>query len=190
MQVRTYTSTSHYLIDGDDEYAVDFMPDEFIDPFIRDEDGVRLVTYAVQDDDCRDYDWSEGVHFWQADPHHISPATREEAESSDHVFLVERYEHGLVRYALVGEASQVDRQWDVGVVGLIGIPNDFTDPEGAARSILAEYTDWCNGNVYGIVTERFTADNGLGWTNLNEGDACWGFIGGEYAQSVVNDGGY
>lgn len=52
-----------------------------------------------------------------------------------------------------------------------------------AQSCLDEYVKWCNGDCYGIVVETFTKE-GDEWVQTEE-DACWGFIGGEYAEQEM-----
>ena len=52
-----------------------------------------------------------------------------------------------------------------------------------AQSCLDEYVKWCNGDCYGIVVETFTKE-GDEWVQTDE-DACWGFIGGEYAEQEM-----
>lgn len=122
-------------------------------------------------------------------------------------FLIERYEHGLVRYAPIGEASQVDRQWDV-AHGVAVIR--FTKPEtigpddnpdkllNFARGICEEYTSWCNGDIYGMI--RFELQPPAGATSTPflsidefvpewvETDSCWGFIGWENATEIAKTG--
>lgn len=102
---------------------------------------------------------------------------------------VERYEHGQVRYALTNESSQVDRQWDVahGVGVLLldcdwdGTPDELTE---IARSLLDNYTSWCNGDVWGIC--HFVIDPDTG--EELEDDACWGYIGSDHAEEELKSG--
>lgn len=117
---------------------------------------------------------------------YVKPPARQAIEDG-RAFLFEKYEHGLVNYALRGESSQVDRQWDVSpVAGFMWADDDWgkdVNIEEMARSFLETYTDWCNGNVYGIVHAYFTDQHGTGWTLLDdETESCWGFIGSEYAE--------
>lgn len=154
-------------------------------------DGKVLVSYLAQDEVGWDYDWQEGVEWIAFDNGHDRDEWREKneetywAENPGRVFWVERYEHGLVRYALMGESSQVDRQWDVAPgVAVIVIPEDFTPPyEDVARGILEEYTSWCNGDIYGVVHV---------WLNANatvlddEIEHCWGLIGRDYAEQTLD----
>lgn len=151
------------------------------------------------------------------DPHDRVNAERQ-ALTDGRAFLFEKYEHGQVCYALQGESSQIDRQWDVtSVAGFMIADNDWgegVDVREAARCTLAEYTDWCNGSVYGIVHVEYkpgvvertvdhrgmvtTRCNGCGnivilfdddthecWTSTDE--ACWGFIGYEYAERTMRE---
>jgi hypothetical protein len=48
---------------------------------------------------------------------------------------------------------------------------------------LKEFSDWCNGEVYGILDYRFDAQG----ERLDEGEEVWGFIGGKYADEVLAD---
>lgn len=107
-------------------------------------------------------------------------------------FLFEKYEHGLVRYALRGESSQVDRQWDVSpVAGFMWADDDWgpdVDIEEMARGFLETFTSWCNSDVYGIVHAWFTDQHGTGWTQDDDDEnteSCWGFIGHDYAEAEL-----
>lgn len=110
------------------------------------------------------------------------------------MFWVERYAHGLVRYALTGESSMVDRQWDVAsAVGFLTFDDSgWVNTTEAARSILDEYTDWCNGNVYGVVEQVYRKDphgEDHAWSPIDgTTDACWGFIGTETTENVIKEG--
>lgn len=58
-----------------------------------------------------------------------------------------------------------------------------------AKGIVEEYAEWCNGNVYGCVVETFEnvgTEEEPEWEQTHE-DACWGFIGSEYAQQALVD---
>lgn len=103
--------------------------------------------------------------------------------ASNHAHWVERYEHGQVRYALTGESSQVDRQWDVASACAVLLLDDewVGDLTEIARSILDEYTSWCNGDVWGVCHIVVDADT----DEVELDETCWGFIGSEYAQQTL-----
>lgn len=161
-----------------------------IEPLDRDDIYVSAagdrLAYLVDDNDCHDHEFPEGVEFVQGNSrynHYENDVEgwleRVNADDNLTVFPVGVYEHGLIQYSLAGESLHSTDRWDYCIGACIAIPNDFTDPEQAARDILAEYTDWCNGSVYGIVTmEREESGD---W---DDGDACWGFIG--YENAVEN----
>ncbi|WP_199028466.1 hypothetical protein [Ralstonia sp. ASV6] len=48
----------------------------------------------------------------------------------------------------------------------------------SANSSLEEFSDWANGNVYGVCVYHFDRDG----ERLGEGEAIWGLIGTEYAE--------
>ena len=73
-----------------------------------------------------------------------------------------------------------------------GAPQDSLLPELAvqyAKGVLEEYSNWCNGNVYGCVVELFEQNNGY-WAGAADPDlehSCWGFIGDDYAKSALKE---
>lgn len=112
-------------------------------------------------------------------------------------YLVERYEHGQVRYSIIGTGPQC--QWDtapsVAVLTLntenvcgAGAPDEQYD--AAAKAILDEYNSWCNGDVYGVAQATFTvvstADEVA--AAIASSEECWGYIGTEYTETVVKIG--
>lgn len=64
-------------------------------------------------------------------------------------------------------------------------PATFSDlyrsAEKYADSVLEEYIKWCNGEVYGVVVETFKDGEQV------EEDACWGYIGHEYAEQTLKE---
>jgi hypothetical protein len=136
-----------------------------------------------------------GYEFDDHDPEQYEPGeahefvnSHREAMKAGRAFYFEKYEHGLVNYALRGEASQVDRQWDVtAIAGFMEAADDVTPSadysiEDMARASLETYTAWCNGWVYGVVHCTYEADG----TFIDE-ESCWGFIGDEWAISQLKD---
>lgn len=61
--------------------------------------------------------------------------------------------------------------------------------EKYATGVAENYAAWCSGDCYGCVTEVFQRE-GEGddavWEQTSE-DACWGFIGGDYARQTLKD---
>jgi hypothetical protein len=98
------------------------------------------------------------------------------------VFLVGKYEHGLVSYSLHHEAAHPDMRWDYGIVGLIGVTQDefiasVESPEESARNYLKDYTDWCNGFIYSVVT--------VPRDRPEEYERCGGFFGESAIDAVL-----
>ena len=176
-----------------DDFDVYHAPCEYVEPHVSVDGDAATVRYAVQDQDQREFDFVDGVKLFQADHRYVSPHEEAEVQAMDHVFLIERYEHGLVSYSLVAdEKPYPDRQWDVATpVGIIGLSDDFDEPRKAAASWLEEYTAWANGEVYGVVEETYTKDADGEWHRdaYEPWDVTtWGVIGSEWAEQLVNDG--
>lgn len=96
------------------------------------------------------------------------------------VYLVGKYEHGLVSYALHHKAAYPDMKWDYGIAGVIGV-KDVDDTEDAARAYLEDYTAWCNGSVYTVIC--------VPRDNPDEWSSCGGFLG-DHAIDAVKEGGF
>lgn len=153
------------------------------------EGGGYNVAWLCDDDDNGGDFWKdlrendgELIEFERGcDPSEMLAAARAE-HGADRVFIIEVYSHGLNSYSVAGEIDYPDRRWDVGIHGLYVCPEDATDKPAFATAIMREYTDWCNGAVYGVIVRQIDADG-----NVIDGDdrECWGFIGYDYAMTEV-----
>jgi hypothetical protein len=199
--ITTHTEVTNYLIaykNGENErIEVDFDVSrvaDYIEPFLS-EDG-RTIRVALESDRDHDYEWPEGVEFIQGNGNYLYhlPETeagewleRVNADENLALFLVGVYEHGLIRYALSGEGLHSTDPFDYAMVGAaIAIPtgpDGFTDPEAAARWILEEYTDWCNGSIYTVI--ELVKDEILGWVEVTTNVQT---IGIEQTQEAINNG--
>lgn len=65
-----------------------------------------------------------------------------------------------------------------------GMPAWNNGRRTAARQLAANaaeyHTDYCNGNAYGVVVAVYNMDG-----DLVEDDACWGFVGDNYAEECL-----
>lgn len=193
----THTTHTFTIEDGDESITIesDFPVADHINPFRSPDSNTIIVALEDGPSDC-EWEWPEGVEFVQANPRYVNHLDGDEIEGwtdgllADHdIFPVDVYEHGNILYSLAGGGPQC--QFDTSRGGArIAIPNDkhgnpYTDTRQAAAAILAEYSAWCNGEVYGIAS--FTYKDGE-WVE----DDCpvWGFFGSESVQSAINSGGY
>ena len=148
----TITATDPAFPDG---IELPWEPCEWIDPVVEG----NILRYAVTDDTGGiEWEWPEGVEFVQGNRNYIHYCDnvdewleRVNEDDSLTVFPVGVYEHSAIRYSLAGESIHSSDPWDYCVGACIAIPDDYTDPEHAARSLLETYTSWCNGDVYMIV---------------------------------------
>lgn len=155
------------------------------------DDGSHLVTWLIldgdrSDDSPMDYEGVTWDSFRRGDPDRFDgdfeAVQAYLRENEGRAFLVECYQHGNVAYALrdSDEANRFpDRMWDVGMAGIITMDGDWTNPREAAAGIMESYTDWCNGDIYGIATRSVAADGTVTEVDLGE---CWGFLGFDYAE--------
>jgi hypothetical protein len=93
-------------------------------------------------------------------------------------FPVYMYDHSGTSYSIRPFACP----WDSGRAGAIFLRRaDFGRPlREAAESILAEYTAWANGQVYGFIIEDEEGEHL---------DSCWGFIEPNGADGYVLEAG-
>lgn len=104
-------------------------------------------------------------------------------------FLVDRFSHSGVHYSIANTRHYPYRQWDVSQNCGVYIPCDDVQAQyregkltrdgtiGDSNTVLDEYSKWCNGEVFGIITKQFVIPTG---EELSE-DSCWGYIGYKYA---------
>jgi len=205
------TITRHAIVvehDGRD-YEVPAMPPvaEWFDPLVTATSTELHVTYLAVDDDAGGWanplDDNEGVTYklfdngserndWVDD---FSDGSGDpdvaQAMHEHRFFWLERYEHGLVRYALCSESSVVDRRWDViEGVGWIMLDKEWFGGDATpeqyieiARALCEEFTSWCNGDVYGVV--HVTLDLITG--DEIDTESCWGYIGSDYAEACARE---
>lgn len=53
-----------------------------------------------------------------------------------------------------------------------------------AGQALEQYNAWLSGDCYGCVMQRFQRQEDDSWESV-EDDACWGFVGSDYAEEVL-----
>ena len=204
--MRTINRRSIAVTHGDKDYEIEYHgePVEWIDPVVSEVDGKLHVSYLLLDqdsghmnpweEDCsgleeyRIFDSGHQRNEWVDDQAEYPDPAIVKAQADGRFFWLERYEHGNVRYAINSESSSVDRQWDVAPgVGYIVLDNEWGVAEHTlaqhARNMCENYTNWCNGDVYGIV--RAVVDLETGET-LDE-DSCWGYIGSDYAEATMKE---
>lgn len=101
------------------------------------------------------------------------------------------YEHSQICYSLPGEGMQ-DR-FDTSRGGAVWVPDEcaienFEDKTlshaenlekamGYARSCVEMYTNWCNGDTWGLVVQSYDTES----KESEYLESCWGYIGQKYA---------
>ncbi len=111
--------------------------------------------------------------------------------------MLDVYEHGGISYNVSGEGQQCT--FDTARGGAVWVPDaacieNFEDKALSfeenlkkareyARGVAKEYTLWRNGECYGYIVDAFAIGSG----DHEELEACWGFIGHEYAMESLKE---
>ena len=65
-------------------------------------------------------------------------------------------------------------------------PEDVTDATKYAKSVLSDYTSWCNGDVYGVCVWKYEREDKTdSWGEPDRDEECWGYIGYDYAREEL-----
>jgi hypothetical protein len=171
-------------------------PSSYIDPAAKVQaDGTIRVTWAVNDTDAQAYEWMEGDSFetFRSEDERDEYIEAQVADGipAANIFIVDKYDHSSVHYSVNNTVGYSDRQWDVAPSSVLIL--DGRGETGATISVesanatLDDYSNWANGDVYGIAAISLTAE---GEEIDGSDEECWGFIGSKYAQEAVLAGGY
>jgi len=204
-ELKSKVSEGTIIFTTPDGEEVEFKPEQsfenpvsHIDPMFEQLAGGAIRgIWAVADDEPRDYDWMDGDSFQEfrseeARDNYIESKVSE-GVSRDHIFIVDKYDHSSVHYSVKDTAAYPDRQFDVAPSGVL-----ILDAKGenealgavfdneSANATLKDYTEYANGNVYGIASALFDKNGEM----THETEVVWGYIGTDYAQESVNNGGF
>jgi hypothetical protein len=185
--------------DGDNEVRIESIPshlkvyDDMPVIVEKRNDGNYNVTWAVIDDDGgTSYEWFEGDSFEtfgseEARDNYIESKVTD-GVPRERIFIVDKYDHSSVHYSVANSVPYADRRWDVAPSGVLvvdekGENGGVYDAE-YANTILQEYSDWSNGDTYGMVRGVYDADG----EEVEETEAIWGFIGSDYARRTLENG--
>lgn len=141
-------------------------------------------------------DKEDATHVWIPDDESLDQARRQAAKS------LRCPEIEVVETAVCAADPAHRRDWKLSVNGelfddwheatmfleSLCNPSGFRKAFRAAlieqcEGILEAYVKWCNGEVYGVITEVFNLETG---EHLEE-DSCWGYIGYDYAKQELKE---
>jgi hypothetical protein len=161
--------------DGFEDFRVTPTEDGIVLKYAFADDTLSLVDYFAYQDP--DYVQFFNAHYIDIDIDRLGFLLGKGWE----VFEVEKYEHSFVQFGLAGTFSC---PWDT-IRGqyAIGISNGVQNQEEFAKSILEEYSSFCNGEVFGVVTARYDKQR-----NLIEYDSIGGIFGRRQLTDFLNEG--
>lgn len=180
-----------------DEYAV------FIDVY---EHGQRSYSLSGTGMQCR-WDTSSGEAVWVADPY-----AKDEIDRRAKVYafgaVVERGYRSSTRYAAIVDPIStqflVDQGGEIGeyehwheafaaltqYVSNFGAPNEDQEQRGhhralheIAKNCIDQFDHWQRGECYGVVCVDYDAQG----EQIGDEDACFGYIGQEYAEETRDE---
>ncbi len=109
-------------------------------------------------------------------------------------FNIEKYEHGSVDFSVADTKNYPDKRWDVNSLQYVFVPCDFLQDQYKkngeknldsiikdTNSILSNYSDWCNGQIFAIHT--YQVKNG----KVIEEESIHELIGDKYAQDTLKE---
>lgn len=158
-----------------------------------------IVAYLEHDDDAQDYfesDEGAGTFIEFNKPEERNKKMAELSKTKKLFYLVDKYDHSSVHYSISETTGYPDKQWDVTQGKAVFIPcNDvqsqyrkYKKEHGeveafqhfikTSNSTLDEYSNWCNGDVYGYNIKTFNKEG-----TLIDSESSYGYIGCEYANS-------
>ena len=180
------TARTIYTYEAQDGlFELPIRPADGFDDFriIPTEDGAAL-KYAFVDDtlpfvDYFAYQDSDYVQFFNAHNIDIEKLGLLLGKGWE-VFEIEKYEHSFVQFGLAGTFSC---PWDTtrGQYA-IAISKEVQNPEEFAKVILEEYSSFCNGEVFGVVTATYDKQR-----NLIEYDSIGGIFGRRQLLDFLNE---
>jgi len=199
MSIKAHTSYTTE-IDGH-EFPIPFpyLEDSEILQVSADGQTARLGV-LVHDDDCEgpleEHDEGTLVQFNRSYSHYeprpdLDDFKRLVRANPGRVVLIGHYgDTYKVEGAPLTAADTKGNQLESALCGASGyyiVPEDVTDPASYAKITLRTYSDWCNGECYGVCVWTYTRTEN-GW-DLDEDsrEECWGFIGHEHAQEELTN---
>jgi hypothetical protein len=199
MTTKIRSVTSHLLeVDGL-ELELTHRPESEVT--IRKTESSIIVGYLVQDSDCANPLEDDGMGSIRSlNRRHINSIDYDEAvailKSDKDAVALSYFEHGRCLWGVAGTMDGMpDFNWDGTSFAGVWIPDDcvresFTKGKTSRKQWMREqaavackeYTNWSNGDVFGVCVDTFNSEG-----EQIEDDACWGYIGSEYAESVLKE---
>jgi hypothetical protein len=208
--MRTVTITKHYhdldTKNGGLALELPFAMSpimEYKAVLVKETDTQIIIGYLADDEDCGNPLEDDGYlgHIYEArrngptldEFNHAAARGDYEGQDPDpFVVMLDYHEHGQCQYSLAGEGMQCRFDTVKGNVcwvpseclrdDLVDLPADEAQTKAReyAKQAAETYTNWRNGECYGVVTAIYDLDG-----DLQSQDDCWGFIGADYAYNSL-----
>lgn len=189
--------TSYFIAQDKQEFEVPFEPVEDTEKVTITGDKARVSFlsqdeangwYFDEDDSGRYINFDPRCRGERMDPEQVKELIK---ANPGRAFRINKYQHSGCVYYRQGssvEASIPDKRWDVSSgVALFIVPDDAPDPKKYCDAVMKEFTDWCNGEIYGICRVNYIKVDDT-WKQVGDDEACWGYIGREYVEQELTSG--
>jgi hypothetical protein len=188
------------LEDGESFESLENSDDSIIDDSIEvlETDNHIIVGFLKRDDSPMDYlenDDGAGEFLLFTNAEQRDQLIKDLKKSKQLFYLVDKYEHGNVHFSISSTTTYPDQRWDVSFGCGVFLPCDdiqsqykklkrksgetvaFQEFIADSNNVLDNYSEWCNGEVYGYNIFVFDKKG----NELSE-DSCWGYIGNKNAE--------
>lgn len=195
--------TNHIEENYEISLEIDANKNAFDFEFVETENSF-IVAHLEYDDDAQDFfedDEGAGTFIEFHRPEERNKKMAELSKTKKLFYLVDKYDHSNVHYSIAESKKYPDQQWDVTPGKAVLIPCDDVQSQykkykkehgdveafqhfiKTSNSTLDEYSNWCNGDVYGYIITTFDKEG-----TLIDSESSYGYIGSEYANSEKNSG--
>lgn len=193
------SNTSYYESEDGDIFETPFKFEEGSETLVVKGD-VAWLAVLTQDTDCGDplEEFEEG-EFYQFNNSLIHSSPRPEVADFKRIVRANPGRVSLVYDQSCGRYSAGDtlhihhtKGEDCAAAeienadGYYICPDNVTDPKSYADGVMATYSAWCNGDVYGVAVWQYSR-HGDEWEFMDgsRDSECWGFYSSEYAEQEL-----
>jgi len=183
--------------DGDKEIRIEDLPsfrepDNFMPVIIEKEGDNYRTAWASHDDDPIQFEFAEDDSFtvFRSEAERDSFIEQQVADGvpRDNIFIIDKFDHSSVHYSVQDTAAYPDRRWDVAPSGVfVSKETDerYKPTVDSVNDIMNDYSNWSNGDTYGIITGLYSAEG-----EELEAEEIWGFVGSDYTKETLEMGVY
>lgn len=197
--------TTYTMEISEETYPLPFNPDSEPEHVYQAANGLKTVVAFLVHDDCPEdpfemFDEGEFYQFNRNRKHYtqrpnIEAFKRIVRANPGRVVTVDSCYERYRASELVTPAQCRNKNGTCEAEGILDrangyyiAPEDAADPLEYAKGAIKTYSDWCEGEVYGVCVWTYTRTSISEDWEEPEREECWGFYGCEYAsEELLNE---